>query len=56
MYDPTFKGLLENVEREIDDTVCDKIVTDQVYFTLLVFSRIRNIEKDRELRFKIGAL
>ena len=56
MYDPTFKGILESVEREIDDTLADKIITDEVYFVLLVLSRIRNIEKDKELRFKIKAL
>jgi len=56
LYDPTFKGVLESIEREIDDTLADKIITEQVYFVLLVLSRIRNIEKDKELRFKIKAL
>ena len=32
------------------------IVTGQVYFILLVFSRILNIDRDKELRFKIQAL
>jgi hypothetical protein len=32
------------------------IVTGQVYFILLVFSRILNLDRDKELRFKIQAL
>jgi hypothetical protein len=27
LYDPQWKGILESVEREIDDTLVDKIVT-----------------------------
>lgn len=56
LYDPNFKGILESVERDIDDTLCDRMLQGQVYFILLVFSRIRNIDRDKELRFKIQAL
>ena len=55
-YDPNFAGILENIEREIDRTLCEKIVKGQVYFIMLVFSRIKNIERDKELRFKVQAL
>ena len=53
LYDPNFKGVLESVERELDHTLCEKMMHGQVYFILLVFSRIKNFEKDKELRFKI---
>lgn len=56
LYDPQWRGMLEPIEREIDDTLVDKIITGQVYFVLLVFARIKNIDRDKELRFKSAAL
>ena len=53
LYDPNSLNILENIERELDNSLCEKIIQGQVYFILLVFSRIKNIDKDKELRFKI---
>lgn len=55
-YDPNYKGVLDNIERELHRTLTDKIIRAQVSHILLVFSRIKYYDNDRELRFKIKAL
>ena len=55
-YDPHLKGFLEEIERDLDKLLVNKIIKDETYYILLVVSRIKNLQKDKELRFKSFAL
>ena len=52
MYDPNQDGFLEDLERELDKVVLSKTVNGEIYFVLIVLSRIHNKDKDKDLRFK----
>ena len=52
MYDPNQDGFLEDIERDIDKTLLQKTIGGEVYFVLIVLSRIFNKDKDKDLRFK----
>ena len=40
MYDPNQEGFLEELERDLDKMVLTKTVDSEVYFVLIVLSRI----------------
>ena len=55
-YDPEIEGFLEEGEKELDRIVLTKTVQGQIYYILLVLSRVLNKDKDKDLRFKAQAL
>ena len=42
MYDPNQDGFLEDIERDIDKTLLQRTIGGEVYFVLIVLSRIFN--------------
>ena len=56
LYDPDIDGYLEEVEKDVDRLVLTRTVAGQVYYVLLVLSRVINKDKDKDLRFKAQAL
>ena len=52
LYDPDIDGFLEECEHDLDRLVLTRTVQGQVYFVLLVLSRVINKDKDKDLRFK----
>ena len=56
MYDPNQDGFLEDLERDLDKVVLKETMDGDIYFVLIVLSRIHNREKDKDLRFKAQAL
>lgn len=56
LYDPDIDGFLEDVEKDLDRKVLSRTVQGQVYYILLVLSRVLNKDKDKDLRFKAQAL
>lgn len=52
LYDPKIEGFLEDAEKDIDRVILGRVVHGQIYYVLLVLSRVLNKEKDKELRFK----
>ena len=56
MYDPNQDGFLEDIERDIDKILLQRTVSGEVYFVLIVLSRVTNKDKDKDLRFKSQAL
>ena len=56
MYDPNSDGYLEDIERDLDKLLLQKTIAGEIYFVLIVLSRIYNKDKDKDLRFKSQAL
>ena len=56
MYDPNQDGFLEEIERDIDKILLQRTLGGEVYFVLIVLSRVTNKDKDKDLRFKSQAL
>ena len=56
MYDPNQDGFLEDLERDLDKVVLSKTIDGEIYFVLIVLSRIYNKDRDKDLRFKAQAL
>ena len=56
MYDPNSDGYLEDIERDLDKLLLQKTIAGEIYFILIVLSRIYNKDKDKDLRFKSQAL
>lgn len=56
MYDPNSDGYLEDIERDLDKLLLQKTIKGEIYFVLIVLSRIYNKDKDKDLRFKSQAL
>ena len=56
MYDPEPQGYLEELERSLDEQILGRTISGNVYYILLVLSRINNREQDKDLRFKSQAL
>ena len=56
MYDPNSDGYLEDIERDLDKLLLHKTIAGEIYFVLIVLSRIYNKDKDKDLRFKSQAL
>ena len=56
MYDPNQDGFLEDLERDLDKVVLSKTIDGEIYFVLIVLSRIHNKDRDKDLRFKAQAL
>ena len=52
MYDPNQDGFLEEIERDIDKILLQRTIGGEVYFVLIVLSRVTNKDKDKDLRFK----
>lgn len=52
MYDPNQDGFLEELERDLDKVVLSKTIDGEIYFVLIVLSRIYNKDRDKDLRFK----
>lgn len=52
MYDPQPEGYLEELERSLDKEILARTINGNVYYILLVLSRINNREQDKDLRFK----
>ena len=52
MYDPNSDGYLEDIERDLDKLLLQKTIAGEIYFVLIVLSRIYNKDKDKDLRFK----
>ena len=56
MYDPNSDGYLEDIERDLDKLLLKQTIAGEIYFVLIVLSRIYNKDKDKDLRFKSQAL
>ena len=56
MYDPNSDGYLEDIEQDLDKLLLQKTIAGEIYFVLIVLSRIYNKDKDKDLRFKSQAL
>ena len=55
-YDPNLEGWLEEIEKDLDKLILNRLFTPEIYFVLLVLARVNHMEKDRDLRFKARAL
>ena len=56
MYDPNQDGFLEDIERDLDKLLLQKTIAGEIYFVLIVLSRVYNKDRDKDLRFKAQAL
>ena len=51
-YDPSLLGYLESIEVEVEKILTKMILQGDVYYIILVLSRVRTIDRDHDLRFK----
>jgi hypothetical protein len=47
---------LEQIENEIEKMIVSRIVVGDLYYILLVISRVQTMSLDKELRFKVSVL
>jgi hypothetical protein len=47
MYDPNLEGLVESIEGQIDQEITNTLLQDQLYYLLLVFTRIEKMHEDQ---------
>jgi len=55
-YDPNLIGHLEQIENEIERMIVNTIIAGDLYYILLVISRVKTMSLDKQLRLKVSVL